>query len=330
MTRGLVSVIVAAYNAERLLPRCLDSLLSQTYSQLEIIIINDASTDHTQAVIEQYAARDSRIVALQMPHNSGAPAARNEGMKHTTGEFMVMIDADDKVDPDTIELCVQDLNDHPEVDYVTFRMLLVDSRTEEFTPFKTNPQVPQLMTGEEACYWSILYDFAPNGMSRSPLEQNMPAKAEYGQHSDETVTHLMLLKARYVKLGRGAYYYYQEPTSVTHNVSVNRLDILESRILLKEQLEQALVPDALLLRLETRRWREYIDMCYFYWLHKAAFTANEQQTILEKLRMTYDTFSWRRLPLKTVLKPRFMLLPTFGLFFWQLSLTFASRLIRTK
>ncbi|MBO4662168.1 MAG: glycosyltransferase family 2 protein, partial [Bacteroidaceae bacterium] len=93
MTKGLVSIIVAAYNAESLLPRCLDSLISQTYRKLEIIVINDASTDNTQEVIDAYRARDSRIIALGMPVISGAPAARKEGMKLTSGEFMTMVDA---------------------------------------------------------------------------------------------------------------------------------------------------------------------------------------------------------------------------------------------
>lgn len=327
MKRGLVSVIVAAYNAQHLLPRCLDSLLAQTYSLMEIIIINDASTDNTQSVIDSYAARDNRIIPLRMPVNSGAPAARNEGMKHSSGEFMTMIDADDRIATDTIELCVKDFVENPQLDYVTFRMFLVDPITEAKTEFATNPQVPVLMTGQEACYWSILYDFAPNGMSRSPLEQNMPAKAEYGQHSDETVTHLMLLKARYVRLGTGAYFYYQEEKSVTHDISVRRMEILDSRILLKEELEQCHVADNLLLRLETRRWSEFITMCYFYWQNRTKFSLDDQSAMRAQLDRTYDTFSWKRLPLSTVLKPRFMMLPTFDLFYQQLRLVFSLGLI---
>ena len=69
MVKGLVSVIVAAYNAEHLLPRCLDSLLRQTYREMEIIIINDASTDGTQKIIDDYVSKDLRIVPLLMEKN---------------------------------------------------------------------------------------------------------------------------------------------------------------------------------------------------------------------------------------------------------------------
>ena len=327
MTTGLVSIIVAAYNAGSLLPRCLDSLLSQTYRNLEIIVINDASTDNTQDIIDTYRAKDSRIVTLSMPVNSGAPAARNEGMKHTSGEFMTMIDADDEIAENTIELCVNDFLENPKLDFVTFDLYLVDSETNRKTAFRTNPQVPCLMTGEEACYWSILYDFAPNGMSRSPLEQDMPALAEYGQHSDETVTHLILLNARYVKLGKGRYYYYQMPSSVTHRVSVRRLEILDSRLLLRKQLEERKVSDKILLRLEKRRWKEFISMCYFYWNNRKQLTSEEQCYAKRKLRETYATFSWRRLPVGTVLKPRFMMLPSFGMFYMQPRTVFTLKLI---
>lgn len=330
MTKGLVSIIVAAYNAEDLLPRCLDSLLSQTYRNLEVIVINDASTDHTQKVIDAYKARDCRIVSLTMPRNSGAPAARNEGMKHTRGEFMTMVDADDEIAGNAIESCINDFDGNPELDFVTFEMCLVDSSTGEKTPFKTNPKVPQIMTGEEACYWSILYDYAPNGVSRSPLEQDMPALAEYGQHSDETVTHLIMLNARYVKLGKGIYYYYQIPSSVTHNANIRRLEILDSRLLLKKQLEERKVPDRILLRLERRRWKEFISMCYFYWTNKNRFTQDEQHIATEKFRAVYDMFSWKRLPIGTVLKPRFMMFPSFGMFYMQLRAVFALKLINVR
>ena len=327
MTKGLVSIIVAAYNAGSLLPRCLDSLISQTYRNLEIIVINDASTDNTQEVIDAYRARDSRIIALGMPVNSGAPAARNEGMKHTSGEFMTMVDADDEIAADTIELCIKDFQENPDLDFVTFDLYLVDSVTNRKTAFRTNPLVPNVMTGEQACYWSILYDFAPNGMSRSPLEQNMPALAEYGQHSDETVTHLILLNARYVKLGRGRYYYYQMTSSVTHKTSVRRLEILDSRLLLRKQLEERKVADKILLRLEKRRWKEFISMCYFYWKNRKSLTPEEQCQAIRKLRETYDTFSYKRLPIGTVLKPRFMMLPTFSMFYLQLKTVFTLKLI---
>lgn len=327
MVRGLVSVIVAAYNEEQRLPRCLDSLLGQTYSEMEIIIINDASTDGTQRVIDEYSARDSRIVPLLMPKNSGAPAARNEGMKLSRGEYLTMVDADDKVDADTMELCVKELQSDPELDLVTFDMMIVDAKTGSISSYNTNPLVPEVMNGEEACYWSINFDFAPNGMSRSPLEQNFPAEAEYGQHSDETVTHLMLHAARKVKRGKGRYYYYMYDSSVTHSISIKRFDILESRTLLRKRLRERGVDERMIRRLDQKRWRELLHCCYLFWRYRRQFNDSEQQDIIRRMTETYDSIKFSDLPLSMTLKPRTMLLPTFRMFYWQVALMFKLRLI---
>lgn len=324
----LVSVIIAANNAEKTLSRCLDSILAQSYRNLEIIVINDASTDNTQDILNDYAARDNRIVLLSMKQNSGAPAARNEGMKITRGEFMTTIDADDRIDINTIELSVNELLADNELDLVTYDTIIVNTHTGVATPYKTNPQVPKVMNGREACYWSIQFDYSLLGMSRSPLEQNMPAKSEYGQHSDETVTQMICLRARKVKRGAGKYYYYMEPSSITHNISVKLFERIDGRMLLRKQFLEENLDKSFISRLDKKRWMELIEMCYLFHVNKSKLSFEEQVFIFNKLSDTYDSFHWRDLPLKIVLKPRFMMLPSFPLFYKQLSLVFKLNLFK--
>jgi glycosyltransferase involved in cell wall biosynthesis len=90
----LVSVIMPAYNAERFVARTVESVLSQTYRNLQILVINDGSTDGTVDIVESFARKDSRIRVLHQP-NLGAPAARNHGIKESKGEYIALIDADD-------------------------------------------------------------------------------------------------------------------------------------------------------------------------------------------------------------------------------------------
>ena len=90
-----VSVIIPAYNAENSIKNCLDSVLVQTYKDMEIIIINDGSTDNTLDVITEYT--DSRIKIINQ-NNKGVSAARNLGLEMSTGEFVVFVDSDDSVD----------------------------------------------------------------------------------------------------------------------------------------------------------------------------------------------------------------------------------------
>lgn len=107
-----VSVLIPAYASERTLHIALDSLLRQTWQNLEIIVIDDRSPDGTYALACDYAARDSRVKALQTPLNAGAYVARNLGLRHATGAFVTVHDADDWSHPQKTELQVLDLLRH--------------------------------------------------------------------------------------------------------------------------------------------------------------------------------------------------------------------------
>lgn len=98
----LVSIIVPIYNAADFLIRCLDSVEKQTYSNLEMILINDGSTDDSLKICNSYAQKDNRIVLIDKK-NEGASIARNIGIQHASGEFFAFLDADDWIAPNYIE-----------------------------------------------------------------------------------------------------------------------------------------------------------------------------------------------------------------------------------
>jgi len=103
LEKPMISVIVPVYNTEAYLARCLDSLLAQTYPRLEILLIDDASTDGSGRICEAYAAGDGRLRVSHFPANRGPSAARNEGIRRAEGEFISFVDADDHVEPDLLE-----------------------------------------------------------------------------------------------------------------------------------------------------------------------------------------------------------------------------------
>lgn len=115
--KALISVIIPVYNAARYLRRCLDSLLGQTYRELEIICVNDASTDESVSILTEYAGCDSRVKVIHQ-ENSGVSAARNAGLDAATGEYVTFVDADDWVEPSGYE-CVMAHFKEP-VDVVCF------------------------------------------------------------------------------------------------------------------------------------------------------------------------------------------------------------------
>lgn len=101
MGRDRVSVIVPVYNAERYLPQCLDSLLEQSYRDLEIILVDDGSVDGSGEICRGYAVRDKRVSVLTQ-RNRGVSAARNMGLDRASGVFVTFVDADDWVDREHI------------------------------------------------------------------------------------------------------------------------------------------------------------------------------------------------------------------------------------
>ncbi len=108
--RSLVSVVVPVYNVEAYLPDCLDSILASDHPDLEIVVVDDGSTDGSGALADSYAARQPRIRVVHIG-NRGLGAARNEGVQHSTGDFLAFADSDDVVPPAAYAVMVTSLNE---------------------------------------------------------------------------------------------------------------------------------------------------------------------------------------------------------------------------
>ncbi len=98
-----ISVVIPIYNVEAYLTECLDSVISQTYENMEIILVDDASPDGCGAICDRYAESDRRIRAVHKEKNEGLAEARNTGMEHATGEYLFFMDSDDWLAADTLE-----------------------------------------------------------------------------------------------------------------------------------------------------------------------------------------------------------------------------------
>lgn len=101
--KPVISVIVPVYNTEKYLPECLDSILNQSFNNFEIIVINDCTPDNSAAIINEYASRDNRVVPIHLHKNVGQGFARNEGIDHALGKYLVMVDSDDYLNPHALK-----------------------------------------------------------------------------------------------------------------------------------------------------------------------------------------------------------------------------------
>ena len=130
-----ISIIIPVYNAEKYLKRCLDSVINQTYNNIEIICINDCSTDNTLKVLEGYG----QIKVFSTPVNSRQGAARNVGLDNCTGDYILFVDSDDTLyDSDVLSKIADKIknSNYPDIVYLGFKM--VGKREFELIPDQEN------------------------------------------------------------------------------------------------------------------------------------------------------------------------------------------------
>ena len=147
------SIIVPIYNVEKYLPKCLDSLIGQTYSNIEIICINDGSTDNSLEVLENYEKKDNRIKIINQK-NQGVSVARNVGIKSATGNYILFVDADDWINLKTCEIIYNNVS-YEQFDLVYFDYYRVNLHC--IRPIKVKDII-------NCCMWQICYkkDFILN------------------------------------------------------------------------------------------------------------------------------------------------------------------------
>ena len=127
-----ISVIIPVFNVEKYLPQCLDSIINQTLHDIEIICVDDGSTDNSYIILQEYAIKDNRLIVLRQ-ENSGAGVARNNGMKIARGKYLSILDADDYFELDMLEKayfqCEKD-----KADICVFRSDRFDTNIEKYEP----------------------------------------------------------------------------------------------------------------------------------------------------------------------------------------------------
>ena len=171
MENPVVSVIVPVYNVEPYLPQCLDSIVNQTLKNIEIICVNDSSTDNSLNILNHYAEKDPRIKVVTQP-NGGAGAARNRGLSLAAGKYLSFLDSDDFFEPDMLELAYnkavcdkadfvvfqsdQYYTDRKE--FVSVPWTLREKEIPPYTPFNHRQMTDNIFKVFVGWAWDKLYD----------------------------------------------------------------------------------------------------------------------------------------------------------------------------
>ena len=136
-----VSIIVPVYNAEKYLVRSLNSILNQTYKNLEIIIIDDCSTDNSKKIIKEYALKDNRIIPFYSEINQGVSKSRNIGLSTFSGDYVVFVDADDFMVKDCIEIMVNAAYEYDSDIVDSYHMIVYENKGKKY--YFTEGKVPK-------------------------------------------------------------------------------------------------------------------------------------------------------------------------------------------
>ena len=297
-----VSVLVAVYNSAAYLRDCLESLLGQTYRQLEVICVDDCSTDNSLEILHEYQTKDSRVKVLHLDQNQGQAVARNRGLEIATGSWIATVDSDDWLAADAIEKTMEALATDQELDTAVFQLMEFYS-ADDCHPYPLSKQLTtgKVISGREAFELSLDWQLHGLYVVRADIHKAYPFDATSRLYSDDNTTRLHYLHSRKVVLTDGQYFYRKHGQSATNAVSVNRFLYLDANLSMKRQLleeaEKGVLDDAaaVLDRYETIRWLNIVDACWYYSLHRGVFTAEERQTANTAIKKAFDSIEPQRI-----------------------------------
>ncbi len=230
MEYDLISVIVPVYNVERYLIQCIDSIIKQTYSNLQIILVNDGSTDNSSKICDMYAKKDNRITVIHKS-NGGLSDARNVGLDEAKGKYIVFIDSDDYIKEQYIELLYNAIKENNTL-IAQCGIKKVNNNRKELQTLGYEKNT--IITAEEAIidmsgeHW-VENIVVWNKMYHIELLKN--TRFRVGKlHEDEFYTYKVLYDAERISIIQDSLYCYrQNDESITgKKYNLKRLDVLEA------------------------------------------------------------------------------------------------------
>ena len=225
---SLVSIIVPIYNAKKYIRDCVESLLSQTYHNLEIILVDDGSTDGSEKLVNDYAKSDKRIKVVHQK-NMGLSDARNTGLKHVTGKYITFVDSDDRIDPNMVEGLLNALVDtHADIAICSFKEIYPNGKTKGFSHnypkqvFTTEQALANMLQENGFMVSATMKLFPTNYFKNTKFPTNR-------LHEDVGTTYKLIIKADKIVFIPNEYYIYVHHDNSIINQTFNerKFDLIE-------------------------------------------------------------------------------------------------------
>ncbi|WP_333954949.1 glycosyltransferase family 2 protein [Psychrobacter sp. S4(2024)] len=235
--KPLVSIIIPVYNVEIYIDTCLDSVTQQTYKNLEIIVVEDCSTDNSKQALQPYL-KDNRIKLIQHSENGGLSAARNTGMESATGEYMMFVDSDDIIDLNLVEACLQGA-----LESVADVVLLTVKPFQDGEPVQVIPELKNRLNGYKSIAQTDYFKyphFAWLKFMRTELVRSKGLQFPVGQYYEDWPFHWEIgsVASEIVVVSDGYYHYRQRGDSITGSGDQKLLHIFSSHRLVVKIAEQ--------------------------------------------------------------------------------------------
>ena len=229
-----ISVIVPVYNVESYLEECIESILNQTHSDFEVLLINDGSTDGCKKICDSYSAKDRRIQVFHQS-NQGVSKARNVGLDHAKGDYIVFIDSDDSICRYMFEILLKDLVKY-KVDisccvFFNVKQVIRNKKTEVHV-LDVKEAIKKFLM-EEICPGNINKLFSRSLIGNTRFNENIT-------HGEDFLFNWEILKkTRKISLNeKGLYYVNYRAESASHKFSSTRLTEIKSRDIVCEEISK--------------------------------------------------------------------------------------------
>jgi len=216
--KPILSIIVPVYNVEKYLARCLDSILAQTFTDFELITVDDGSPDNCGKILDEYALKDERIKVIHK-ENGGVSSARNAGLDVATGEYIGFVDPDDTIFPDMYEHLYNEAVEG-NYDIVQCGCVKVNESGEEVQHIACDEEKEYISTDDMLCdfFECVIRNSAWNKIFKHDVVQNVRFMPELRIAEDGLFVHDCLLKAQKTKItSRCGYHYFISNSSVMHS-----------------------------------------------------------------------------------------------------------------
>lgn len=224
----VVSIVVPVYNVEPYLEKCVNSIVNQTYQNIEIILVDDGSTDGSGIKCDEFAQKDKRIIVIHK-ENGGLSDARNVGIEKATGDYIMFIDSDDWIDADTVECAVQAVKDN-NADVAIFGMYIDYSNA----PSKTRiPLIKGSFDGKTALIYLNSFKNINEAACNKIYKTNLFNEIRYpkGKKCEDCFTTYKVfdISKTIVTIPFPKYHYFQRENSISKNSKVN-MEYIEAAI----------------------------------------------------------------------------------------------------